>query len=393
MGLLVSGLLALQSAIALSPDDLADLDIAFAQILDEDQAPGAAWAVVRDDRIVHLGAHGVRVNGLSAPVTPDTVFRIASVSKTFAAQLTAMVVADGSLGWDDPVTAFVPGFSLADPGHAGELKIYHLLSQTAGVVPNAYDNLLNANQSLDRIVPRFAELQPICRPGQCYTYQNVLFALVGPALEQATGRDYETLLAERIFQPLNMARASTGLAGYLATSNRALPHVRRSRGSAWFPTEVNENYYRVAPAAGVNASAVDLGLWLAAQMGHRPDVIDPSLVQIVTEPRIRTTRDLRRRAWRDLLDNAHYGLGWRVYSINGEPLILHSGWVRGFVAEIAWSPGRQIGLAVLINAESPALTDMTTYFWRDMMGRTDLVIETVAADQETGTGSAMGGDY
>lgn len=379
---LLAGLLLWQSALALSPQDLAELDVTFTQILDEDRAPGAAWAVVRDGRIVHLGAHGVRVNGLAAPITPETVFRIASVSKTFAAHLTAMAVADGALGWDDPVTTYVPAFALADPSHASELKIHHLLGQTAGVVPNAYDNLVNANQPLERIVPRFVELEPICRPGQCYTYQNVLFALVGPALEQATGQDYDSLLAERIFRPLNMARATTGLAGYLESSNRAVPHVRRSRGSAWFPTEVTENYYRVSPAAGVNASAIDLGLWLAAQMGHRPDVVDPMLVQLVSEPRIRTVRDLRRRAWRDLLDNAHYGLGWRVYSIDGEPLIMHSGWVRGFVAEIAWSPSRQLGLAVLINAESPALTDMTTHFWRDVLDRPELRIDYVGTSPE-----------
>ncbi|MCH8476928.1 MAG: beta-lactamase family protein [Wenzhouxiangella sp.] len=377
--LLVAATMAWQPALSLSPEELSDLDSRFAALLEEDRTPGAAWAVVRDGRIIHLGAYGVRVNGLAAPVTPETVFRIASVSKTFAAQLTAMVVADGALGWDDPVTRFLPGFRLADPGHAGELKIYHLLSQTVGVVPNAYDNLLNANQPLDRIVPRFAELEPICRPGQCYTYQNVLFALVGPALEQVTGLDYDSLLVERIFRPLNMPKASTGLAGYLASNNRAAPHVRRSRGSAWFPPEVNENYYRVSPAAGVNASAIDLGLWLAAQMGHRPDVIDPIQVQVVTEPRIRTARDLRRRVWRELLDDAHYGLGWRIYSVNGEPLIMHSGWVRGFVAEIAWSPSRQLGLAVLINAESPALTDMTTHFWRDVLGRPELRIDYVDA--------------
>ncbi|TVQ28401.1 MAG: class A beta-lactamase-related serine hydrolase [Wenzhouxiangella sp.] len=390
--LLAALVLAVSPAVALTASDLERLDSEFKRVLEADGVPGAAWSVVRGGHLVHVNSYGVRVNGLASPVTPSTVFRVASVSKTFAAQLTAMMVAEGRLDWDDPVISHVPGFRLADPAHSSELRIHHLLGQSVGVVPNAYDNLVNANQSLDRILPRFAELEPICLPGQCYTYQNVLFALVGPALEQATGLDYDSLLTERVLRPLGMVHASSGLDGYLASDNRAAPHVRRSRNSAWFPTQVTENYYRVSPAAGVNASAIDLGLWLSAQMGHSPDIVDPMAVRVLTEPRIRTVRDLRRRGWRDLLDNAHYGLGWRIYSVAGEPIFLHSGWVRGFVAEIAWSPSRQVGLAVLINAESPALNDITTYFWREMMGRGDLVVDATPIDPSAEPATAKGGD-
>ena len=164
-----------------------------------------------------------------------------------------------------------------------------------------------------------------------------------------------------------MAQASSGLAGYQAADNRALPHVRSSRRLPWVPTQVNANYYQVAPAAGINASVLDLGRWLSAQMGHAPDVLRPDLVRQLTEPRVRTVRDLRRRGWRDLLSDAHYGLGWRVYQVGDETIYLHSGWVRGFVADIAYSQERQIGLAVLLNAESSVLNEITTTFWREVL--------------------------
>ena len=336
-------------------------------MLDEAGVPGGAFVVVHGDRIVHASTHGIRRAGEPDPVTVETVFRLASVSKTFAAQLTALLVNEGVLSWDEAVVDHVPELRFATPEHARQLRIRHLLGQSTGIVPNAYDNLLNASQGLDQIVPRFAEVEPMCAPGSCYTYQNVLFALVEPAIERSTGHSYEQLLVERVIAPLDMRNASVGIAGYRSAADRASPHARRFRGGPWRPTEVNENYYRVSSAAGVNASALDLGQWLIAQLGHRPEVIAPSLVEGLTTRQVRTARDLRRRGWRDLLSDAHYGLGWRIYSIGQEEIYLHSGWVRGFVAEVAFSRDRQVGLGVMLNAESSAMNEFTTGFWRQVL--------------------------
>ena len=366
----------------LVPQVPSGLDREFARILGEAGVPGGAYVVVHGDRIVQASTHGVRVNGEPDPVTIDTVFRLASVSKTFAAQLTGLLVHEGVLGWEEAVVDHVPELKFATPGYARQLRIHHLLGQSTGVVPNAYDNLLNASQGLDQILPRFAELEPMCAPGSCYTYQNVLFSLVGPTIERSTGFTYEELLVSRVLEPLGMRRASVGLAGYQAATDRASPHVR-ARGS-WWPTEVNENYYRVAPAAGVNASAMDLGQWLIAQLGHRPDVIAPTAIGQLTEKQVRTARDLRRRGWRDLLSDAHYGLGWRVYTIGDEELYLHSGWVQGFVAEVAYSRDRQIGLAVLLNAESSAMNEFTTGFWKQVLAEPMITTRLVDGAPESG---------
>lgn len=361
--LMVSALPALAAQPRPGGDEWAQLDREFGQILQSAAVPGAAWAIVRDGRIVHATGFGVRARGGTRAVTPETVFRIASVSKTFAALLAGQLVAEGALHWDDPLQRFVPEFTLAKTGHAQRLTIEHILGQSAGIVPNAYDNLLNAGRTLEQILPQFAQVEPMCPPGECYTYQNVLFSLVEPAIEATTGRSYADLLRERLFEPLHMRQASVGMAEFLASDNRARPHVKVSR-FRWAETEVNENYYRVAPAAGVNASALDLGRWLIAQMGHRPDVIAPELVGELTRKRLRTARDMRQRSWRGLLTNAHYGLGWRIYTVGDEDIVMHSGWVRGFVAQVGYSRERGTGIAVLLNAESSALNAMTTHFWR-----------------------------
>lgn len=347
--------------------DITEFDREFSRLLAGDRVPGGAYAIVEGDRILSAVGHGVRSIVGRDPVTAETVFRVASVSKPFAAHLTAVLVDEGALSWTEPVRQSVPQFQLADNSHSNALQLQHLIGQSAGVVPNAYDNLLDASQSLDQILPQFSRVQPLCRPGECYTYQNVLFSLVEPVIEAATGQPYEELLAERVFKPLGMDDSSVGLEAFRATGNRALAHVRASRHLPWTPASSNANYYRVAPAAGVNSSARDLAHWLIAQMGHRPAVIDHAQLMELTESRVRTTRELRRRGWRDLLTDAHYGLGWRVYHLGNETIYLHSGWVRGFVAEVAYSRQRQIGLVVLLNAETRALNEITTTFWRAVL--------------------------
>lgn len=366
----------------------AELDAEFARVLSDAGIPGGAFALVHGNRVAHVGTYGVRAHGRPERVTAETVFRVASVSKTFAAQLTAMLVGEGVLDWEDGVIDHLPEFRLAHPQHTHELRIHHLLAQSTGIVPNAYDNLLNAGQSLDQIVPRFAELEPMCAPGGCYTYQNVLFALIGPAIERSSGFSYDELIQGRLLDPLGMRHASVGIEGYRVADNRAVPHVRRA--GVWWPTEVNENYYRVAPAAGINASVMDLGQWLVAQLGHRPDVIGPELVDAVTAKQVRTSRELRRKAWRDLLTDAHYGLGWRIYALGEDEIVLHSGWVRGFVAEVAYSRDRQLGLAVLLNAESSALNEFTTGFWRRALSDAWLPLQAAIESDESDAGQEAG---
>lgn len=362
-------------------DDLAAFDQHFRSTLNEHGVPGGVFAVVHDGKIEKIGTFGVRRVGTQAPVTATTVFRTASVSKTFTAQLTAMVVADGNLRWEDPVLGFVPELRMQDPNHASKLQLHHLLSQTTGIVPNAFDNLLSANTPPALIVPHFANVQPVCAPGSCYTYQNVLFALVEPALEQSTGRRFEDLMRERLLEPLGMHQASLGREAFLAEMDRASPHVRVAQGRVWTPVEVAESFFLVPSAAGINASVLDLAQWLIAQQGHRPDVLDLSLIEPLKEKRVRTERELRRGAWGPMLSDAHYGLGWRILTVDQELIFAHNGWVRGFVAHVSYSRDRRTGLVVMLNGESRALGEISSAFWREQLARPQpLLIADAAAD-------------
>jgi beta-lactamase class C len=270
------------------------------------------------------------------------------------------LVQEGRFSWDDRVVDHVPGFRIK--GDSSQLLIQHLLGQSTGLMPHAYDNLIEDGLPLDRIQEKFRELEYVCQPGACYSYQNSVFSLIQPVIESTTAQSYAGLMETRIFRPLGMKTASVGYESFVANPNHASPHVKsRDR---WKTIRVKPNYYQVAPAAGVNASALDLGKWLVAQMGGQPAVIDPAVIDTLTEPRVETRRDTRRRYWREMLSAAHYGLGWRIYRIGEHQIAYHSGWVSGFRADIAWSEEHAIGIAVLMNVEGGSISELTTTFWR-----------------------------
>lgn len=337
-----------------------EFDRFFNTLVATEGVTGAAYVIAAPDGIVRTGAHGHTDTSRIRRVDQNTVFRVASVSKTFAAGLTGLLVEEGRLTWDDRVTDYLPDFRIA--GDSTRLRLAHLLGQSTGLMPHAYDNLVEEGVPLEQIHQKFRQLSYLCAPGECYTYQNSIFSLIGPVIEKATTLPYASLVEERIFRPLDMQTASLGYAPLVNNPNHAKPHVKI--GGHWKTVDVEPNYYQLAPAAGVNASALDMGKWLVAQMGGRPAVFSPALIDALIEPRVETTRDKHRKFWRDLLTDAHYGLGWRIYRIGERDIAYHSGWVSGYRADLAWSRGHGIGIAVLMNAEDTSISELTTTFWR-----------------------------
>ena len=333
------------------------------------KVPGGAFVIVEGDTILKLSTYGKRTKGGSKNVNSETVFRLASVSKTFAGTLASMLVQEHKLDWKQPVISYIPEFDLADKQAAKQINLGHIIGHSTGLWPNSYDNLINANVKMPKIISKFDELTPMCSPGVCYGYQNVAFSFIQTAIETQTHQDYAELLQRRIFTPLKMGTASVGYDAFQNTKNRAEPHVKTKSG--FKKVKVKPNYYQLAPAAGVNASISDMSKWLMANLGQNPSVISESVLKDVTTPGIKTTRELRRRDWRAYLDSAHYGKGWRVYEFEGRPLIYHAGWVAGYVAEISYSPELNIGMAMLLNGESRVIAKLSSQYWRDVFKQAD----------------------
>lgn len=337
-----------------------EYEVFFRELIKERNYPGAAFVIVTRDEILHIATAGHTTADRKQAIDTQTAFRLASVSKTFAAEIVGLLVEDGSLSWDDPVIRYVPTFKIN--GDTSQIRIHHLLGQSTGLMPHAYDNLLEHGKSMDTIWQRMTDLPYVCAPGKCFSYQNSVFSLVDPLVKQATSLSYEDQVEQRIFKPLNMNTASIGYDAFINNPNHAEPHARRS--GRWKTLPVQKNYYRAAPAAGVNASILDMGKFVQAQLGSHPEVLSADMLDNLQKPRVKTRREMHRKQWKTMLSSAHYGLGWRIYQLGDEQLVYHGGWVSGFRADVAFSPKHDIGIVVLLNAESSGISELTTRFWR-----------------------------
>jgi beta-lactamase class C len=328
---------------------------------------GLAVAVVRDGQPTLIRTYGPRELGGSEPIDPQTIFRVASLSKGFATGLVAQLVAEGKLKLDAPAAAYAPDLELKDPRQLAKVTLENVMSHRLGLPPNAYDNLLEAGLSPARILRRLDEVKPICKVGECYGYQNVAFNILADAIEAADGRPVDQSMAARIFQPLGMNTASLGLEGLKVTGNWARPH-RRRKGKSWRLVPVRERYYRLPAAAGINASIKDMTRWLAAQMGSAPEVLSPEMLSMLHKPRVETPGQKHRIRNFLTVKSAHYGLGWRIYDFEGETVISHTGSVDGYATQIAFLPDRKAGVVLLCNSRSQSFYTLAPAFLRLELG-------------------------
>ena len=331
--------------------NIAEVEAMAQQLVANGRIPGLAVAIVQDGRILSARGYGVTDAHGGTPVDAHTVFRLASLSKSFAGTVTGILVNDGVLRWDSHLVDYVPDFKLSRPGAAEQVTVADLLSHRVGLTRNAYDRDLEANADVRSLTLRMANAPMTCAPGECYAYQNVAFSLIGDIVFAATGQFYSETVARRIFKPLGMHDASYGLEGLEASARWARPHVRGRGG--WVPVSPKPNYYRVAPAAGVNASISDMAQWLIAQSGHRPDVLPAPLLATLHTPLVQTPSELRGSGWRRArLGSAGYALGWRVFDYAGHQVVFHGGAVQGYRTAMAMLPDRDLGIAILWNSES-----------------------------------------
>ncbi len=391
--------------VALRPDQVQALPDGFnvaaiesmaEQLTYGNRVPGIAMAIVQNGRVLSARGFGVTDIGNPQPVDAHTVFRLASLSKAFAGTMAGLLVNDGTLRWDSKVTDYVPGFQLGTPDATRRLTVADVLSHRVGLPYNAYDRDIEANADYYTLTRKLASAPLKCEPGDCYAYQNVAFSLIGDVVYAASGSFYEQAVERRIFKPLGMNDASLGLAGIQASPRWARPHVRSRNG--WVSLSPKPTYYRVAPAAGVNASASDMAQWLLAHTGHRQDVLPAPLLATLHAPLVNTPGEMRSGWRRQRLDSAGYALGWRVFDYAGHTVVFHAGAVQGYRGLVALLPERDLGIAVMWNGESsvpsglmPTILDraigLPTQRWLDVdtdFGSDNLMAEDTPANSPRG---------
>ncbi len=328
------------------------------------EVPGAAVAIVKDESLVLAKGFGVRTLGDPTPVDADTLFALASCSKAFTVALMATLVDEGKVSWDDRVIDRLPDFRLYDAYATRELTIRDLLSHRSGIASGGGDLLwLRSTYTREEIVHRIRFVKPAYSLRSRYGYQNVMFIAAGELIEAVSGKSWDDLLAERLFEPLKMTSANSTIRKREDGDNWATPHVR-VKGEV--QTIVPENVDNLGGAGAINASASDLSRWLLLQLGRgklgetrvyskeqASQMWSPhTILPIGTPSRLLASRKPKFAA---------YGLGWRLKDYRGRKLVYHGGGLAGMTSLTTLVPEENLGIVVLTNQETSVQTALT--YW------------------------------
>ena len=323
--------------------------------LDSHDAAGVAVAVVRGEEVVSRG-FGVRAVSTGAPVTPETMFHLASVSKPFVATAVLSLAAarDGAapvLDLDAPIIEWVPELSLAD-GRAGEVTARQLLSHSSGL-PDVGDYGWHDPQLGDEALSDFAvslsEWRLQTEPGSTFSYSNAGFELLGLLLSRATDTTFEDAVRQRVLSPLGMVN-STFLRSEVPQELAASPHVG-------MPLSVPDRAYpytrRHAPSSTLHSNLVEMCRWMAAHLEPAEPVargrdeqalrLDARLLDLMWEPVVPVGNPP--------FDDA-MALGWGVGSYRGHRTLSHSGADPGFGSRFVLVPDRRAGVVVMANSNT-----------------------------------------
>jgi beta-lactamase class C len=327
--------------------DYAKLDARLQRMVERPAMVGMAVGIVENGRITFLNGYGETMEGSGEKVTPETVFRWASVSKGVAATMVAKLAEEGKLSFDQPVATVAPSLHL--PGRNEMVAtVGDVLSHRLGLYRNAFDNKLEEGQDAKFLRGTLATLNSICPPGTCWSYQNVAYDAASEMAAKVSGVRYQELVKRDLFRPLGMTSASVNRDGLDNAKSWARPHSAGRR-----VLEVNDNYYRVPAAGGVNSNIKDMSLWMLAQMGEMPQVLSPQLLETIHAPRVKTPGERRRmRKVLERLGEADYGYGWRSYEYAGHHIIGHRGGVDGYRSLILFDPKMKSGVVALWNSNT-----------------------------------------
>ncbi|MBA2466237.1 MAG: beta-lactamase family protein [Sphingomonas sp.] len=327
--------------------DYASLDARLKRLAERPAVVGLAVGIVENGRITFLSGYGEELAGSGRKVTPQTVFRWASVSKGVASTMVGKLAEDGKLSFHTPVSHYAASLKLPG-GMENSATVGDLLSHRLGLYRNAYDNKLEEGQDTRFLRQTLSQLNLICAPGTCWSYQNVAYDGSSEIVERVTGKPYAEAVREYLFDPIGMSSATVTRAGLISAQSWARPHNAGRK-----PLEVLDTYYRVPAAGGVNSDIKDLALWMVAQVGQMPAILSPGLLRTIHNPVVKTPGERRRmRKFLERLGEAGYGYGWRSYDYAGHRIVGHRGGVSGYRSLILFDPARKSGVVALWNSNS-----------------------------------------
>ncbi|MGZ8289523.1 MAG: serine hydrolase [Telluria sp.] len=343
-----------------------DFDAVVARAMKTFDVPGMAVAVVKDGQVVLAKGYGVRKLGRPEPVDARTLFGIASNTKAFTATALGLLVEEGKIEWDGPVSRYLPWFQMWDSYVTREMTVRDLLVHRSGLGLGAGDLLLWPGTTYTRreIVSRLRFVRPATSFRSAYAYDNMLYIAAGEVIEAVSGMTWENFIAKRILKKAGMTSSRPRHSADLAGANVAIPHAMIDDHPT--PVAVSENDH-MNPAGGIVSCADDMAKWMLIHLnegkladGKRlfSERTERQLTSLVTPiPISDPSPELKAQR----MNFSGYALGLRVNDYRGRKLVNHTGGLSGYVSRVVMVPELELGIAVLTNQESDEAYNSVIY--------------------------------
>ncbi len=328
---------------------------AFEKELDRFQVPGVAIAVVHKGEVVYLQGHGLRNIENQLPVTPDTIFPIASLTKAMTSHVIEELAFEGKLRLDERVIHYLPEFRLWDKRCTKRATLRDLLTHQTGLPKHdaiwfkTPEGSMSSDFVKSGLLGSLQHLEPICKLRESFQYNNLMYALAGVALERVTGKSWEQTIQERIFEPLGMQSSGFSVQTACESGNYATLYDRYANQLIELPPL---DLSIVGAAGSINASLNDCVSWLQFKLSK-------------PAPKVEVT-NLRRAPYvptAGVREVEGYGLGWYIEKYRGQELISHGGRFKGCSSYLGMLPEEQLGIVILSNTDhsGPLLTTALAY--------------------------------
>src|SRR5947199_1966512 len=233
--------------------------------INENTLPGLAIAVVFQDKVVYAKGFGVRDVNTKASVDADTVFQLASVSKSIGSTVVAELVGEGKITWDSKLSVLDPTFEMFDPWVTREITIRDMYAHRSGLPAHAGDLLEDLGFTRAEILYRLRYQRPDSSFRSHYAYTNFGITEGSIAAARAYGLEWEAAAAEKLYKPLGMTSASSRYADFIAKPNKALGHVLVD--GKWVQ-KFKRDPDAQSPAGGVCSSVNDVAKWMRLQLAN-----------------------------------------------------------------------------------------------------------------------------
>ena len=363
--------------------------------IQENALPGLAMAVVFQDKMVYAKGFGVRDVNTKAPVDADTVFQLASVSKSIGSTVVAELVSEGKITWDSKLSTLDPAFAMFDPWVTREITIRDMYAHRSGLPEHAGDLLEDLEFTRAEILHRLRYQHPESSFRSHYAYTNFGMTEGGIAAAEAYGLEWEEASEQKLYRPLGMTSTSSRYADFVARPNKALGHVLVD--GKWMQ-KFKRDPDTESPAGGVSSSVSDLAKWMRLQLANGKF----GGKQIVNEKALAETHHPHMLTGFSPFTGlpSFYGLGWNVsYDQEGRVHLNHSGaFALGAATHVNLVPGEQLGIVVLSNAYPLGIAEAlgTTFLDIALYGKPTqdwLVIFKQLFSNPAAIGTVLGFDY